>query len=162
MSEAEHIDELVQNRDLPKALKAAYAWTLTDVSNAKAWSKLSYVHSYHRDYLAAAVAAHMAVALEPENPSYLFKLGTAQFKTDHLEEAAVHFGLCAQISLDIEDDFYLDAARIAQARCLLTLGRVNAAAHAIEQAAPGSATVLDYQQLTLGEMQQAIEEYRKA
>jgi len=43
----------------------------------------------------------------------------------------------------MQDGFYLDAARIAQARCLLLDGRADMAANIIALASPGSATWLD-------------------
>lgn len=125
------------------ALRLALEWVAQESSNAKAWSKLAHVYEIRHEFKDAISAARKALALKPAHPPYLFKLGCSQFREGSVAEAAVSFELCVKASLDLGDPYYVDSAKVAQARCLLLSGHFQRAVAAVEAASPSAATWLD-------------------
>jgi len=73
----------------------------------------------------------------------LFKKGYAEYRLGQYADAANSFALCVVSSEIMHDGYYLDAARIAQARCLVLDSRAELAVRVIASAASNSATWLD-------------------
>jgi len=91
----------------------------------------------------AGSAASRALKVSPDYPPYLFKKGYAESHLGQYADAANSFALCVVSSEIMHDGYYLDAARIAQARCLVLDSRVELAVQVIASAASNSATWLD-------------------
>lgn len=140
---ATQIDQASRAQDLERALTLALQWTREDDRSSKAWSKLAYVHELGRDFGAAAHSIRRALDLAPDNPAYLFKAGVIDYRGASYHAAAAHFRQCVASSLELEDGYYLDAAKIAQARCLVALGRADLVAEIIDDLPDEAATWLD-------------------
>ena len=95
------------------------------------------------DFAKANSAVSVGLRISPEYPPYLFKKGYVEYRLGIYKDAANSFALCAARSEITHDDFYLDAARIAQARCLVLDGSAHLAADVIARADTSSATWLD-------------------
>lgn len=67
----------------------------------------------------------------------------SSYRLGNYARAERAFGLCIEQSQMTHDGFYLDAARIARARCLALNGRASLAVEVIADAATDSATWLD-------------------
>lgn len=140
---ATQIDKAGRVQDLERALALALQWTREDKRSSKAWSKLAYVHELGRDFDSAADSIGRALDLAPDNPAYLFKAGVIAYRSASYGAAADHFRQCVRLSLELADGYYLDAARIAQARCLVALGRADKVAELIDALPDEAATWLD-------------------
>lgn len=140
---ATQIDKASRVHDLERALALALEWTREDGRSSKAWSKLAYVHELERDFGSAAYSIRRALDLTPGNPAYLFKAGVIDYRSASYGAAAEHFRQCVAASADLEDGYYLDAAKIAQARCLVAVGRGDLAAHLIDDLPDEAAAWLD-------------------
>ena len=136
---AKQIDAEIGSQRLPEALALAKAWTLNEPDDALAWSKLAVVCQLTDSLNEAIQAISRSIALRPDHPPYLFELGCVEYRTNNLDAAAKAFERCAQASLAMDDDYYLDAARVAQAQCLLLAGRAQEAAKVIACAAQDAA-----------------------
>ncbi|NGZ84200.1 hypothetical protein [Duganella aceris] len=66
-----------------------------------------------------------------------------EYRLGNYADAANAFGCCVARSEIIQDGYYLDAARIAQARCLWLDGQGQLAARVVAAAATSAATWLD-------------------
>lgn len=143
MSYAIDIDRAVDGEDQATALSLAEQWVAAAPGNAAAWSKLAHVHGIGDDFQQANVAASEALRISPDYQPYLFEKGYIEYRMGNQAEAAHAFAACVKQAELTNDSFYLDAARIAQARCLALDGRARLAANVIAAAAPDSATWLD-------------------
>lgn len=139
---AKQIDAEIGSQRLPEALALAKAWTLDEPDDALAWSKLAVVCQLTDSLNDAIQAISRSIALRPDHPPYLFELGYLEYRVHNLDAAAKAFERCTQASLAMDDDYYLDAARVAQAQCLLQAGRTHEAAEVIACAAQDAATWL--------------------
>ncbi|WP_445233250.1 hypothetical protein [Duganella rhizosphaerae] len=143
MNYALEIDRAIDDERLASALTLAEQWVVVAPEDADAWSKLAHVHEMNEDFANASGAVAVALKISPEYPPYLFKQGYVEYRLGNFAAAANVFGLCVERSETIHDGYYLDAARIAQAKCLVLDGRASLAVDVIASAATGSATWLD-------------------
>lgn len=143
MNYAVEIDRAIDSEQLEAALVLAEQWIVTAPEEAGAWSKLAHVHEMSEDFAKAGGAVSVALKISPEYPPCLFKKGYVEYRLGNYTDAAHCFGLCATESEISHDGYYLDAARIAQARCLVLDGRASLAADVIAAAATESATWLE-------------------
>jgi tetratricopeptide (TPR) repeat protein len=143
MNYATEIDRAIDSDELARALTVAEQWIAETPADDAGWSKLAHVHVMGDDFGLASSAVREALRIAPDYPPYLFEQGYIEYRLANYAPAASAFGLCAERSELMQDGFYLDAARIAQARCLLLDGRADMAANIIALASPGSATWLD-------------------
>lgn len=143
MNYAIEIDREIDSEQLASALTLAERWVAAAPEDAGAWSKLAHVHEMHDDFSRASSAVSMALKISPDYPPYLFKQGYVDYRLGNYAAAADSFGTCVARSEIIHDGYYLDAARIAQARCLVLDGRDDLALNVIASAAASSATWLD-------------------
>lgn len=143
MNYATEIDRAIDDEQLATALGLAEQWIAAAPEDAAAWSKLAHVHEMTEDFEKASSAASAALKISPGYPPYLFKKGYAEYRLGKYEDAANSFALCVERSEITHDGYYLDAARIAQARCLVLDGRADLAVNAIASAASNAATWLD-------------------
>ena len=139
------IDRAVDGDDQATALSLAEQWVAAAPEDAAAWSKLAQVHGIGEDFPKANTAASEALRISPHSQPYLFEKGYIACRMGNHAEAAHVFAACAVEAELTNDSFYLDAARIAQARCLALDGRARLAADVIAAAAPDAATWLDGQ-----------------
>lgn len=137
------IDQAIDADQLASALALAERWGAAAPEDAGAWSKLAHVHEMNDDFAKASVAVSMALKILPDYPPYLFKQGYVDYRLGNYAAAADSFSNCVAQSEITYDSYYLDAARIAQARCLVLDGRQGIALNVIASAAPSSATWLD-------------------
>lgn len=143
MNYAIDIDRAVDGDDQATALSLAEQWVAAAPGNAAAWSKLAHVHGVGEDFPKANIAASEALRISPDSQPYLFEKGYIAYRMGNQTEAARAFAACVEQAGMTDDSFYLDAARIAQARCLVLDGRSRLAADVIAAAAPEAATWLD-------------------
>lgn len=143
MNYATEIDRAIDSDELARALTLAEQWIAEAHDEDAAWSKLAHVHVMREDYGRASGAVREALRIAPDYLPYLFEQGYIEYRLANYAQAASAFGLCVERSEVTQDGFYLDAARIAQARCLLLNGRADMAAKIITLASAGSATWLD-------------------
>lgn len=143
MSYANEIDRAIDGEQLALALSLAEQWVAAAPEDAGACSKLAHVYEMSEDFAKASMAVSAALKISPDYPPYLFKKGHAEYRLGNYEDAANAFVLCVARSEVTQDHYYLDAARIAQARCLVLNGRAGLAVDVIASAAAGSATWLD-------------------
>ena len=122
MNYSAKIDDAGRLKDFEGALKLALQWTHEDSRSPQAWSKLAYVHELLRNFISASKSIRKALDLAPNNPAYLFKAGVIAYRSGSHEAAATDFQYCIVASIDADDDYYLDAAKVARARCLIELG----------------------------------------
>lgn len=137
------IDRAIGNERQESALALAEEWVAAAPDDAGAWSKLAHVHEMNEDFVKASSAVAAALKISPQYPPYLFKQGYIEYRLGNYADAANAFGLCVLRSELTLDGYYLDAARIALAKCLILDGRADLAVDAIGSAAEGSATWLD-------------------
>ncbi|MBJ9964512.1 tetratricopeptide repeat protein [Burkholderia seminalis] len=140
---ASQIDKASRAKNLEEARALALQWTHEDGGSPKAWSKLAYVYELKRDFGSAAASIRKALKLAPRNPSYLFKAGVFEYRRATFESASDEFGRCVRVSIELNDGYYLDAAKIAQARCLIALGRSGQVADLLVDVSDDAATWLD-------------------
>lgn len=112
------------------------------------------------DFARAGNAASVALKISPDYPPYLFNQGYFEYRLGNYADAANWFGRCVERSEISHDGYCLDAARIAQARCLVLDGRADLAARLIGSAAEHAATWLD-QRFSKDDVMQAIERVAK-
>ncbi|SDF37938.1 MULTISPECIES: hypothetical protein [unclassified Duganella] len=143
MNYAIDIDRAVDGEDQATALSLAKQWVAAAPEDAAAWCKLAHVHGIGEDFQKADIAASEALRISPDSQPYLFEKGYIAYRMGNQAEAARAFAACAEQAGLADDSFYLDAARIAQARCLVLDGRSQLAAAVIAAAAPDAATWLD-------------------
>lgn len=143
MNYAGEIDRAVNGEKLALALSLAEQWVATAPEDAGAWSKLAHAYEMGGDFARASSAVSAALKISPDYPPYLFKKGYAEYRLRNYADAANAFALCVARSEATHDHYYLNAARIAQARCLSLDGRALLAIDAIALAAASSATWLD-------------------
>ncbi|MFS2004082.1 tetratricopeptide repeat protein [Duganella sp. CT11-25] len=143
MKYAVEIDRAIDSEQLASALTLAEQWIVAAPEDASAWSKLAHVHEMSEDFAKASSAVSVALKISPEYPPYLFKKGYVEYRLGNYTDAARSFGRCVARSEITRDGYYLDAARIAQARCLVLDGRASLAVTVIASAAANSATWLD-------------------
>jgi tetratricopeptide (TPR) repeat protein len=143
MNYTTEIDRAIDDEQLSTALALAERWIAAAPEDAAAWSKLAHVHEMTEDFSNASSAMSVALKISPDYPPYLFKKGYFEYRLGHFSAAAISFLLCVERSEAIHDGYYLDAARIAQARCFVLDGRADLAASVISPAAEDSATWLD-------------------
>ncbi|WP_373988377.1 hypothetical protein [Duganella sp. BuS-21] len=143
MNYAIDIDRAVEDEDQATALQLAEQWVADAPEDAAAWGKLAHVHEMGGDLLRANIAATEALRISPDDQPYLFEKGYIEYRLANYAEAAHAFSACVEQAEMTDDSFYLDAARIAQARCLALRGQIRLAADVIAAAVPGSATWLD-------------------
>lgn len=143
MNYAIEIDRAIDDEQLTTALALAEQWIAAAPEDAAAWSKLAHVHEMTEDFAKASNAASAALKISPDYPPYLFEKGYFEYRLGKFLDAASSFGLCVERSEAIHDGYYLDAARIAQARCFVLDGRADLAVSVISPAAEDSATWLD-------------------
>jgi tetratricopeptide (TPR) repeat protein len=117
MNYAIEIDQAIDGEELAIASTLAEQWTAAAPEDAAAWSKLAHVHEMTEDFAKASNAASVALKVSPGYPPYLFKKGYAEYRLGNYADAATSFALCVASSEIAHDGYYLDAARIAQARC---------------------------------------------
>ncbi|WP_343732297.1 hypothetical protein [Duganella sp.] len=137
------ISRAVDREDLAHALALAEQWVAEAPEADAAWGKLAHVHEMRDDLVKASHAVAEALRILPDHPPYLFEQGYIAYRLGHYAQAEGAFGLCIEKSETAHDGFYLDAARIARARCLVLDGRPSLAADVIADAAADSATWLD-------------------
>lgn len=143
MNYAIDIDRAVDGDDQATALSLAEQWVAAAPEDAAAWSKLAHIHGIGEDFPRANTAASQALRISPDSQPYLFEKGYIAYRMGNQTEAARAFAACVEQAGMTDDSFYLDAARIAQARCLVLDGRARLAADVIAAAAPEAATWLD-------------------
>lgn len=143
MNYASEIDRAIDSERLASALTLAEQWVVAAPEHAGAWSKLAHVHEMNDDFAKASDAVSMAIKFSPDYLPYLFKQGYVQYRLGNYADAANAFGLCLAQSEITRDGYYLDAARLAQARCLVLDGSAHLAADVIATTAASSATWLD-------------------
>lgn len=143
MNYAIDIDRAVDGDDQATALSLAEQWVAAAPEDAAAWSKLAHVHGIGADFPKANIAASEALRISPDYQPYLFEKSYIAYRMGNQTEAARAFAACVEQAGMTDDSFYLDAARIAQARCLVLAGRSRLAADVIAAAAPDAATWLD-------------------
>ena len=143
MNYAIEIDRVIDDEQLATAFALAEQLITAAPDNAEAWSKLAHVHEMNEDFAKASNAASAALKISPDHPAFLFKKGYLKYRLGSYVDAANLFGLCVERSEAIHDAYYLDAARIAQARCLVLDGCAELAANVIALAEANSATWLD-------------------
>lgn len=102
-----------------------------------------HIHGIGEDFPKADIAATKALRISPDSQPYLFEKGYIAYRMGNQAEAARAFAACVEQAGMTDDSFYLDAARIGQARCLVLDGRSRLAADVIAAAAPDAATWLD-------------------
>jgi tetratricopeptide (TPR) repeat protein len=151
------IDAACRENRLDEAKRLAQAWTRNDPLSPAAWSKLARVHELERDYDGAAVAIGRAVELSPEHPPYLFEAGVVDFFRGQFESAETAFNQCVSASVELASGFYLDAAKVARAKCLIACARIDEALGAIEDVADAAAAWLNGR-VTAGELRQQVGE----
>jgi Flp pilus assembly protein TadD len=143
MNYAVEIDRKIESEQLAAALTLAERWITAAPEDAAAWSKLAHVHEMNDDFSEASNAVSEALTISPGYPPYLFKLGYVEYRLGNYEAAANSFGACVARSEVTHDGYYLDAARIAQARCLVLDGYGALAVIILAPTAASSATWLD-------------------
>lgn len=143
MNYALEIDRAVDSEQLASALTLAEQWVVDAPDDDRAWSKLAHVYEMNEDFANASRAVSVALRISPEYPPYLFRKGYVEYRLANYKEAADSFERCVARSETMQDSYYLDAARIAQARCLVLDGSAHLAADAIASAATSSATWLE-------------------
>ncbi|MHA4867216.1 tetratricopeptide repeat protein [Duganella sp. PWIR1] len=143
MNYAIDIDRAVEDEDQATALRLAEQWVTDAPEDAAAWGKLAHVHEMDGNLPQANIAATEALRISPDYQPYLFEKGYIEYRLANYAEAAQAFAACGEQAELTNDSFYLDAARIAQARCLALGGQTRLAADVIAAAAPGAATWLD-------------------
>lgn len=132
MRDYSEIDKLAR-LDKTAALNLAVEWSRVDPENSKAWSKLAYVYEITHHFDKAVDAASIALKLKPNYPPYLFKRGSIQFRIGDIEDAITSFNQCVKTSVQLDDPYYLDPARVAQAYCMYQIGEYANAARIIHQ-----------------------------
>jgi len=137
------IDRAIDDKRQESALALAEAWVAAAQDDAGAWSKLAHVHEMNEDFVKAGGAVAAALKISPQYPPYLFKRGYIEYRLGNYADAASAFELCVLSSELTLDGYYLDAARIARARCLVLDGRADLAVDAIGSVAEGAATWLE-------------------
>ena len=137
------IDRAIDDERQAAALALAEQWVAAAPDDAGSWSKLAHVHEMNEDFAEASRAVGAALKISPQYPPYLFDQGYIEYRLGNYAGAANAFGRCVVASELLLDGYCLDAARIAQARCLLLDGRKELAVIAIDSAAESSATWLD-------------------
>lgn len=155
MNYAAEIDRAIEGEQLASALTLAEQWLVDAPEEADAWSKLGHVHEMREDFMEARSAVSVALKISPDYPPYLFKHGYIEYRLGNYADAANFFGRCVARSEIIQDGYYLDAARIAQARCLWLDGRGQLAVSVVAVAATTAATWLE-QRFTKDDVIRAI------
>ncbi|WP_130300789.1 MULTISPECIES: hypothetical protein [unclassified Duganella] len=143
MNYALEIDRAIDGDDLVGARDLAGQWVADAPGEAEAWSKLAHVHEMSEDFVQASNAVAQALNISPDYLPYLFEQGYIAYRLQNYAHAESAFGRCVERSEMARDNFYLDAARIARARCLVLDGRASLAAIVIADAAADSAAWLD-------------------
>lgn len=143
MNYSVEIDRAIDDERQAAALALAEQWVAAAPDVADSWSKLAHVHEMNEDFAEASRAVAAALKISPRYPPYLFEQGYIEYRLGNYADAANAFAKCVVRSELMLDGYYLDAARIAQARCLLLDRRADLALIAIDAAAEGSATWLD-------------------
>ncbi|NVM77705.1 tetratricopeptide (TPR) repeat protein [Duganella sp. SG902] len=143
MNYALEIDRAIENEDPALALALAERWVAEAPETHAAWGNLAHVHEMRDDFAKASQAVSEALRITPDYPPYLFEQGYIAYRLGNYTQAERAFGLCVEQSEMTHDNFYLDAARIARARCLVLDGRASLAAKVIADAAGDAAAWLD-------------------
>jgi tetratricopeptide (TPR) repeat protein len=160
IDQAHDIDELARKGDLVGAKKLALLWTDGESENAAAWRALAYVLQLCRDLVAASLAINQAHRLAPDDVAYLFEKGVIEYKSELFDAAAASFQSCALKSVQLNSDYYLDAAKIAVGLSLLDCGDYSGARQAISGVDDEAATWVTGR-LTAKQMLAAIDRKEK-
>lgn len=117
------IDQAILDEDWKKALKLSTQWISDEPERAPAWGAYARIQGILGKHDIATEAIDKAIALDPNNPAYLYKSGSIHMNAKRFDQAEKSFDRSIEASILNEDAVSLDAARLARMKCLLLLNR---------------------------------------